>query len=167
MRNANAETLIGALVIAIAGAFLWFALAHRDSAAASGAGAYNVVARFSNASGIERGTDVRIAGVKAGVVQDVALDGDFYEAVVTMSVDRQWKLPDDSDARVTSDGLLGGAHISIGPGGSEDIIPQDGKGEIERTQGSVDLLTMFASFASGGGDAADETDSDPADESLE
>jgi phospholipid/cholesterol/gamma-HCH transport system substrate-binding protein len=162
MRNAGAETIIGALVVAIAAAFLWFALSHRDAAAATGRSAYDVVARFSNVGGVARGTDVRIAGVKAGVVRDVALDGEFYEAVVTMSLDRQWKIPDDSDARVSSDGLLGGAHIAIVPGGSEDYIAQDGKGEIERTQGSVDLLTLFASFAAGGGD----DEAAPEDEAL-
>ncbi|HAE28579.1 MAG TPA: hypothetical protein DCG58_15550, partial [Hyphomonas adhaerens] len=38
-----------------------------------------------------------------------------------------------------------------------DNIPQDGSGEIQYTRGSVDLLTLFASFASGGGNGGGES----------
>ena len=52
--------------------------------------------------------------------------------------------------------LLGGAYVALEPGGSFDNIPQDGSGEIQYTRGSVDLLTLFASFASGGGNGGGE-----------
>ena len=73
-----------------------------------------------------------------------------------MEVSADVTLPDDSDARVVSDGLLGRAYIAIEPGGSFDNIPTDGSGEIIYTRGAVDLLTLFASFAQGGGEEASE-----------
>lgn len=154
MRESLLESLIGALVIAVAGGFLWFAMARGGEASAAGS-QYEVMARFNNASGISRGSDVRIAGVKAGVVKSISGDPERFEAVLTLSLDQKWELPDDTDARISTDGLLGGAYIALEPGGGYDTIAQDGTGEIIYTRGSVDLLTLFASFASGsGGDAA-------------
>lgn len=152
MRESLFETLVGAAVVAVAGVFLWFAIA-RGGEASAGPDRYELTARFNNISGIERGADVRIAGVKAGVVK--AIDGDpkLFEAVLTMSLDKKWLLPDDTDARISTDGLLGGAYVALEPGGSFDNIPQDGSGEVQYTRGSVDLLTLFASFASGNGGA--------------
>lgn len=157
MRESLFESLIGAAVVAVAGVFLWFAI-DRGAEVRSQGGQYEVEARFNNVSGISRGSDVRIAGVKAGIVKSIDGDPDRFEAVVKLSLDEKWALPDDTDARISTDGLMGGAYVALEPGGSFDNIPQDGTGEIKYTRGSVDLLTLFASFASGGGG---EGDSDP------
>lgn len=154
MRESVFETLVGALVVMVAGVFLWFALAVGGDTDVKG-DQYNVLARFNNVSGISRGSDVRIAGVKAGVVKSIEGDPQRFEAMLTLSLDKKWELPDDTDARISTDGLLGGAYIALEPGGGFDTIAQDGTGEIQYTRGSVDLLTLFASFAGGGGgDAA-------------
>ena len=94
MRESMFESLVGAAVIAVAGVFLWFAI-DRGGEASAGPDRYELTARFNNISGIDRGADVRIAGVKAGVVK--AIDGDpkRFEAVLTMSLDKKWALPDD------------------------------------------------------------------------
>ncbi|KJS25810.1 MAG: hypothetical protein VR75_09480 [Hyphomonadaceae bacterium BRH_c29] len=150
MRESLFETLVGAVVVAVAGLFLWFAVA-RGGDTPTGADQYDLTARFNNVSGIERGADVRIAGVKAGIVKSIDGDPKRFEAVVTMSLDKKWLLPDDSDARISTDGLLGGAYVALQPGGSFDNLAQDGTGEVQYTRGSVDILTLFASFASGNG----------------
>ena len=50
-------------------------------------------------------------------------------------------LPADSTAKITSDSLLGGVHVAIGAGGAaEDLKPG---GEIENTQGAVDLFGLI------------------------
>ena len=49
-------------------------------------------------------------------------------------------IPDDSSAKITTDGLLGGNYISIEPGGN-DIYLEAGD-EIMFTQGSVDLIGL-------------------------
>ena len=163
MRESFFETLVGALVVAVAAVFLWFALAVGGDAETKG-DQYNVLARFNNVSGISRGSDVRIAGVKAGVVKSIEGDPTRFEAVLTLSLDKKWELPDDTDARISTDGLLGGSYIGLEPGGGFDTIPQDGTGEIQYTRGSVDLLTLFASFAGGGGGDAAAPPEQPAAE---
>tara|TARA_R110000744_G_scaffold283077_1_gene394641 strand:- start:2440 stop:3138 length:699 start_codon:yes stop_codon:yes gene_type:complete len=163
MRESFFETLVGALVVAVAAVFLWFSLAVGGDTETKG-DQYNVLARFNNVSGISRGSDVRIAGVKAGVVKSIEGDPTRFEAVLTLSLDKKWELPDDTDARISTDGLLGGSYIGLEPGGGFDTIPQDGTGEIQYTRGSVDLLTLFASFAGGGGGDAAATIDEPAAE---
>ena len=149
MRESIFETFLGLIVIGVAGAFLYFAL-NTTSSASNAAGRYEVSARFNSISGVDRGTDVRLAGVKVGIVTDVQIDPQRYEAVVRMSIDDTIELPDDTDARISTDGLLGGAYVAIEPGGGFDVIAKDGSGEIIYTRGSVDLLTLFASFAAQG-----------------
>lgn len=154
MRESIFETLIGLLVVCVAGVFMWFALAEGGDAN-GGNGQYALTARFNNVSGVARGSDVRLAGVKVGVVQAVEADYDRAEAVLTLAVDEGLELSDDASARISTDGLLGGSYISIEQGGGFDVIPRDGTGEIAYTRGSVDLLTLFASFASGAGGDGD------------
>jgi phospholipid/cholesterol/gamma-HCH transport system substrate-binding protein len=83
-----------------------------------------------------------------------------------MTIPASVELPDDTTARVQTDGLLGGAYIGLEPGGGFDIIVpcgvseqlfegESGCGEIIYAQGSVDLMTLFASFASGSASGGD------------
>jgi phospholipid/cholesterol/gamma-HCH transport system substrate-binding protein len=54
--------------------------------------------------------------------------------------------------------LLGGAYVAIEPAG---LDPLPAGAEIPNTQGSVDLLTLFASFAQGQGNAQSTEESAP------
>ncbi|MEM1106360.1 MAG: MlaD family protein [Pseudomonadota bacterium] len=173
MRESFVETLIGAAVIIVAGAFLYFAFA-RGGDAPSGTTDQIIGARFSSVSGIDRGSDVRIAGVKVGIVRSIRLDRTTNEALLTMGVDPQISVFEDAVARIQTDGLLGGAYIALDPGYdafemgpvpscSADTALFDGSGcaMIANTQGSVDLFTLFASFASGGnGDSGSDASGD-------
>jgi phospholipid/cholesterol/gamma-HCH transport system substrate-binding protein len=140
------ETLLGAAVVVVAVGFFAFAAA-QGGQSDTGAG-YELNARFQRVNGIARGSDVRVSGVKVGVVRSVALDPDTYEAVLVMSVNNGVMVPEDSTASISSDGLLGGAYVNIEPAGF-DVIAAGGT--IPNTRGSIDLLTLFASFAQGGG----------------
>lgn len=139
------ETILGAVVAVVAVAFFAFAAAQAGQTGAQDG--YDLTARFQRVDGVNVGSDVRISGVKVGVVRAVALDPDTYQARLTLAVNDGVQVLDDSTARVTSDGLLGGAYVAIEPAGM-DALPAGA--EIPNTQGSVDLLTLFASFAQGG-----------------
>lgn len=140
MASSAAETLIGAVVLAAASGFLVYAAGSADIG--GGGNGYEVIAKFRKADGLAVGGDVRMAGVKIGTVTDLSLDADTYFAVATLSVDDAVKLPEDSSAQIASEGLLGGAYIALEPGGAEYMLrPGD---EITFTQGSVNLLDLFA-----------------------
>lgn len=161
MRESIFETLVGLAVLIVAGVFLWFTLARGGESGASD-GSVEIGVRFSSASGIERGTDVRMAGVKVGTVREVDLDVQRAEALVTLVVDdRLLPIGDGTTARVQSESLLGGNYINLEPASGfgeiypceegQELFGDTGCGELLYAQGSVDLITLFASFASGGG----------------
>jgi phospholipid/cholesterol/gamma-HCH transport system substrate-binding protein len=157
MRESLFETLVGVLVVAVAGVFLFFSLQQRSEA--SPRDSYTLTAKFNRVDGISTGSDVRMAGVKVGAVSDIKLDPKTYKAVVSFTIKDGIQVPDDSTAQVLSDGLLGGAYLGIMVGGSFDYIPEGG--QIEFTRGSVDLLTVLsevASNAAGGEDGNNSGD---------
>ena len=138
-RDQWAETVVGAAVLAAAAGFLVYALSH--TAGGAGRGGYEVTARFGEAGALAAGADVRVAGVKIGAVSRIDLEPQTYLAKATLVLDKTVKLPADSTAKITSDGLLGGSHISISPGGgAEDLKPG---GEFKNTQGAVDLFGLI------------------------
>ncbi|MEM7425994.1 MAG: outer membrane lipid asymmetry maintenance protein MlaD [Pseudomonadota bacterium] len=142
MKNSVFETLVGAAVIALAVAF--FTFAYTTGGVATGSGGYTVTAEFENTAGIKPGSDVRMSGVKIGTVLSQELDPESYQAVLKLSVDPKVKLPDDSTAKITSEGILGGNFVALEVGGSETMIADGGK--IENTQGSIDLFGLISQF---------------------
>jgi phospholipid/cholesterol/gamma-HCH transport system substrate-binding protein len=138
MQNSIVETLIGAAVVAVAVLFLAFAYSSTGSGPVSG---YEVMAKFNRADGVNVGSDVRLSGIKVGTVSKLSLDPKTYNAVVTMALARDVKLPDDSSIRITSEGLLGNQYLSIEPGSSMKYIMAGG--EIENTQGAIDLVGLL------------------------
>lgn len=140
LRENIVEALIGAVVIAVAVWFVAFAYGRTSAESRSG---YPVLARFPNVTGITPGTDIRVSGIKVGVVAAQKLDPKTYQAVVTMRVDEALKLPVDSSAAITSEGILGGSYIALTPGGEPDMLrPGD---EITNTQGATDLMGLIGS----------------------
>ena len=152
LREQWAETAMGVVVLALAAGFLTYSLS--VGGVHSKRGNYEISAKFGEAGSLAPGAAVSVAGVKVGTVSQVTLEPKTYLAVAKLSIEPSVKLPSDSTAKITSDGLLGGAHIAIAPGGSlEDLKPG---GEIENTQGAVDIFGLIGSVIrpQGGGSTA-------------
>lgn len=132
------HTLIGAAVIAIL-ATLFVLSAGSDGNAVS---SYTLTARFPSVEGIFVDSPVRLAGVDVGRVKDMAYDSATQRAVLTLEIDAQVELPDDSIAIVTSEGMMGGRFIRLDPGGGMGML---GEGDsIEYTQGSIQFEDLLA-----------------------
>lgn len=137
------ETVIGAVVLIAAGGFVAFAGQFGGMGGASDR--YELTANFFSAEGVNVGTDVRLAGVKIGSVTGMDLNRDTYQAETRLAIDKDILIPDDSDVKIASEGLLGGSFIEITPGGSEFML-NDGE-EILLTQSAVSLLNLLLKFA--------------------
>ncbi|MGC2414289.1 MAG: outer membrane lipid asymmetry maintenance protein MlaD [Stellaceae bacterium] len=138
MRGNVIETVMGAVVILVAGLFLVFAYKTSQLRAVSG---YQVSADFTRVDGIRQGSDVRLSGIKIGSVVAEELDPKTFLANVRMSIDPSVKLPEDTVAEIISAGLLGDKYMSLVPGGSDKVIPPGGK--ITYTQSSVSLENLI------------------------
>lgn len=135
------ETMMGALVLLVAGAFLAFAYNSTNVRTVRG---YEVVAKFDRVDGLARGADVKMSGIKIGSVVDQRLDPERFLAVVRLSIDPAVKLPTDTVAQVASEGLLGGSFVALVPGGEDKTIAPGG--EIKFTQSPVNLVQLLGKF---------------------
>lgn len=140
------ETLMGAVVLIVAAGFLAFAYQGGQVKVEDG---YVIQAEFDDASGISLGSDVRIGGIKVGVVSDLALDTEMYRALVSMQIRHGTKLPKDSSAAIVSSGLLGDKYVQLVPGGDDVMLAAGGK--IEFTQSAVNLEELIGKFVFSGG----------------
>ena len=73
---------------------------------------YQLKAKFLKAGGISSGNDVKMRGVKIGVVSNVYLDNDYF-AVVDFKVYKQILVPKESIVKIASDGILGNKYLSV------------------------------------------------------
>lgn len=146
MTSKTVETLIGAIVVAVATGFLYFAYTSTSEGSLTG---YQVTATFGRVDGLAVGTDVRMSGIKIGTVSGLSLDTKNYLAIAHLSINNSVQLPDDSSVKITSSGLLGNAYLSVTPGGSDKMIAPGGR--IMNTQGSVDLMGLIGRMITGGG----------------
>ena len=144
-QNNTVETIIGAIVVAIAAAFIWFAY---TSTSAGGLNGYELTADLPRVDGINNGTDVRLSGIKVGTVSDLTLKPN-YLVTVHMHIRNDVKVPTDSSLVVTSSGVLGSSYLSISPGGDDTYMKAGDK--FGHTQGSVDLMGLVGRFINQGG----------------
>ena len=129
MRRNAIETVMGAVVLLVAGVFVFFAY---DMAQVKAVEGYEVTALFYKIGGLNEGSDVRISGIKVGTVIDHNLDPESYDARVRMTITREVKLPVDTVASIASEGLLGGKYVRLEPGTDKSYI-NDG-GTITKTK---------------------------------
>ncbi len=131
MRRNAIETVMGAVVLLVAGVFVFFAYDMAQVGPVKGKG-YEVTALFYKIGGLNEGSDVRISGIKVGTVIDHELDSESYDARVRMTITREIKLPVDTVASIASEGLLGGKYVRLEPGTDKSYI-KDG-GTITKTK---------------------------------
>jgi len=121
-RNA-VDTVLGAVVLVVAGMFVFFAYGTAQVKAVSG---YELRANFFKIGGLTPGSDVRINGIKVGSITSVRLDSETYDAVVVMSVAPEIKLPKDSTAGIGSEGIVGGKYVRLEPGNEKETLAVGG-----------------------------------------
>lgn len=141
MKRSVIETILGAIVLFIAGFFLVFSYNTANIKQVDG---YKLQANFSNIGGLSVGDAVQVSGVKIGSVSGVEIDAETYLAVVSLSIDPEYQLPIDTAAVISSESLLGGRFLSLEPGAEEDYL-EDGD-KIDYTQAPQNLEQLLGQF---------------------
>ncbi|MBB5914490.1 phospholipid/cholesterol/gamma-HCH transport system substrate-binding protein [Nocardia transvalensis] len=100
-------------------------------------------AEFSEAAGLKKGNEVRIAGVKVGAVADVTLDGD--RVVVAFRTKDAW-IGDSTTASIQIKTLLGQKYLALDPKGSHVADPSK-RIPLSRTVSPYDVTEAFQDAA--------------------
>lgn len=149
MKRNPIETMLGALVLLVAGMFLFLAYSTAQIETRDGT---KIEATFLKVGGLQVGSDVRISGVNVGSVESQRLDLETYEAKVVLVIDSSVSIPADTIAAIVGDGLLGGKYVDLRPGRSSTLI-KDGE-SIQKSidfQSLEDLVGEIIFLATGGG----------------
>lgn len=145
MKTDTREMVVGAATLALGGLLLvvlYVGGEMRDKAAGVD---YLLDATFNRIDGLAEGGEVRLGGIKVGVVDSQRLDK-YYRAVLTLKIDSKIKLPTDTSAAIHTNGLFGAKYIVLEPGGEEEILAEGD--EITFTQDAVivsELLELIIS----------------------
>ncbi len=140
-RHDPVELLAGVVVLVVLAALITAAVIGNGRRSQPG---YELTAQFDHVDGLDVGSDVRMAGVTVGQVVSETVDPKTFQAIVTLTVRPDIKLPPDSSIVVTSDSLLGGKYLALAPGGADGSLPPGGR--ITQTQGSISLEQLLSKF---------------------
>lgn len=159
MKQSKLEFLVGSFVLLGLIAIAYLAL-KLGAGSLVGGDNYQLEARFDNASGLNVGGSVHVAGVPVGRVEAIRVDPADYSAIVTMSVLSGLNLPTDSMASIKTTGLIGDKYISLSPGADETSLKPGER--ITMTESSVDIESLIGKMAFGSLDKEKEGDKDTA-----
>lgn len=95
---------------------------------------------YGNVSGLQSAAPVTIQGVKVGTVEAIEFDpSEGDEVRLSIAVNRRYRIPADSRARIYSDGFLGGKAVAIELGRSAEMLPKGGYIEASADRDLMDV----------------------------
>jgi phospholipid/cholesterol/gamma-HCH transport system substrate-binding protein len=155
MKPSRLELPVGAFVLLGLAAIAYLTL-KLGAGALVGGDTYRLEARFDNASGLNVGGSVHVAGVPVGRVESIRVEPSDYSAIVTVSVLSGLHLPTDSMASIKTTGLIGDKFISLSPGADSTFLQPGAR--ITMTESSVDIESLIGKMAFGSLDKEKQTD---------
>jgi len=109
-------------------------------------GSKDYKAEFVDATGVVKGDDVRIAGVKVGTVKDIQIV-DRTRAMVTFSVQDDTALSKATHANIRYRNLVGQRYISLTQEiGDSGTLPEGATIPVSQTSPALDLTVLFNGF---------------------
>jgi phospholipid/cholesterol/gamma-HCH transport system substrate-binding protein len=103
-------------------------------------------AEFVNATGMVEGDDIRVAGVKVGVVEDIEIV-DRTRALVSFTVDEDTAVTGGTFATIRYRNLVGQRYIALTQEiGDTGRLPDGATIPVDRTQPALDLTVLFNGF---------------------
>ena len=103
-------------------------------------------AEFVDATGVVKGDDVRIAGVKVGSVEEIEVV-DRTRALVTFTVEEGTELNESTHAAIRYRNLVGQRYLSLTQEvGDAEALDEGDKIPVERTSPALDLTVLFNGF---------------------
>ena len=103
-------------------------------------------AEFTDATGVVKGDDIRIAGVKVGTVQDIEIV-ERTRALITFTVQRETSLSKATRADIRFRNLVGQRYISLSSQiGDNARLAEGATIPVSQTSPALDLTVLFNGF---------------------
>jgi phospholipid/cholesterol/gamma-HCH transport system substrate-binding protein len=142
MQQKFIEVSVGLLMLAGMAALAFLALQVSARGFSQNQAGYEVVAYFTNASGLTDKARVSLAGVPIGQVKSIEIAPASMKAKVVMKINKEVNyLSIDSSAVIQTAGVLGEKYVAIYPGSEDDVLQAGG--EINDTQSSMIFEDMI------------------------
>jgi phospholipid/cholesterol/gamma-HCH transport system substrate-binding protein len=134
--------VIGAVSLTVIAVLVYMAFNAQSLPIIGGGTIYK--AQFSEAAGLQPDDPVRVAGVKVGSVESLALE----DGAVTVKLRiKDTFVGDRSEAAIKIETVLGAKYVALVPRGSEPLDPDD-RIPVERTASPYDVVEAFADLSS-------------------
>lgn len=125
-------------------AFLALRVAATSNLSSGSLNTYTVYADFTNIGSLRINAPVKVSGFVVGRVNNITLDQKTYQAVVTMSLDSQYKFSTDTSAQILTTGLLGEQYIALQSGSDSNYLQNDST--ITITSSAMILENLIGKF---------------------
>lgn len=103
---------------------------------------YTLVAPFQSLKELKNGDEVRMAGVKIGIVERTRLNTEKRRAEAILRISTESKIPNDAVATIAMAGLIGTNYLAVDLGSPG--APALKAGDEIRTESSADLNSIMA-----------------------
>ena len=144
MNRSTLDLWVGIFVTLGIAAILFLALKVGNLLTLSNEPGYRVSAAFDNIGGLKVRAPVKAAGVVVGRVEQIRLDPQTYQAVVSMRIDRGYEFSKDTIASILTSGLLGEVDVGLSAGGDTQMLADGGR--IAKTQSAIVLEKLIGQF---------------------
>ena len=156
MNRSTLDLWVGIFVAIGIAALLFLSLRVGNLLTVGSTPGYRLEAAFDNIGGLKLRAPVKAAGVVVGRVEQIKLDPQTYQAVVSMKIDQGYQFSKDTIASILTSGLLGEVYIGLDTGGDTQMLTNGAK--IAKTQSAIVLEKLIGQFmfdkAASGGAAA-------------
>ena len=144
MNRSTVDLWVGVFVTIGIAAILFLSLKVGNLTSVNTAPGYHLDAAFDNIGGLKLRAPVKAAGVVVGRVEQIRLDPQSYQAVVSMKIDRGYQFTKDTIASILTSGLLGEVYIGLDSGGDSQMLADGAR--IGKTQSAMVLEKLIGQF---------------------
>ena len=144
MSRSTLDLWVGIFVTIGIAAILFLALKVGNLTSVASTPGYHLQAAFDNIGGLKLRAPVKAAGVVVGRVEQIRLDPQTYQAIVSMKIDKGYQFTKDTIASILTSGLLGEVYIGLDSGGDTKMLADGGR--IAKTQSAIVLEKLIGQF---------------------
>jgi len=117
------EFIVGLIILLLVVFFIYYA--HKQYQATDNIDSYNIFyAKFDDTADVKAGDLVYLKGIAIGRIKEKKLvyNNSDYDAIVTLNINKEIKIPVDSKFIITNNGLIGKQFISVDYGYSDKFL---------------------------------------------